>query len=84
MISFKCSHLATSEGIVGIFKQAANIQKERKDLDKYVAVVVLDEVGLAEDSEKMPLKVRTCFMINKVRHFIRSYLFIFKNVNKNI
>lgn len=57
MVSFQCSPLATAEGIVGTFKQCARLQKD-KDLDKFVAVVVLDEVGLAEDSQKMPLKVR--------------------------
>lgn len=58
MVSFQCSPLATPEGIVGTFEQCAGLQKD-KDLDKFVAVVVLDEVGLAEDSPKMPLKVGT-------------------------
>ena len=56
MVSFQCSPLATAEGIVETFKQCARLQED-KDLDKFVAVVVLDEVGLAEDSPKMPLKV---------------------------
>ncbi|WAR28474.1 R213B-like protein, partial [Mya arenaria] len=55
MVSFQCSPLSTPEGIVGTFKQAARFQKD-KSFDKFVSVVVLDEVGLAEDSPKMPLK----------------------------
>ena len=55
MVSFQCSPLATPEGITGTFKQCANLQKSQ-NLDKYVSVVVLDEVGLAEDSPRMPLK----------------------------
>ena len=60
MASFQCSPLSTPDGVIGIFKQCSSLQK-RKDLDKFVSVVVLDEVGLAEDSPRMPLKV--CFKI---------------------
>jgi len=56
MISFQCSPLSTPEGIMGTFQQCSQLQKD-KDLSKYVATVVLDEVGLAEDSPSMPLKV---------------------------
>lgn len=56
MVSFQCSRHATPAGIVGVFNHCANFQKGQ-DLDKFVSVVVLDEVGLAEDSENMPLKV---------------------------
>ncbi|XP_052217509.1 E3 ubiquitin-protein ligase rnf213-alpha-like [Dreissena polymorpha] len=55
MVSFQCSPLATSEGIIGTFKQCARFQKD-KDLDKFVSVVVLEEIGLAEDIPQMPLK----------------------------
>ncbi|KAK3585584.1 hypothetical protein CHS0354_036771 [Potamilus streckersoni] len=55
MVSFQCSPLSTPDGIVGTFRQCAQFQKD-KDLDRFVSVVVLDEVGLAEDSPKMPLK----------------------------
>ena len=58
MISFQCSPLSTPEGIVGTFRQCSQLQKD-KDLTEFVAVVILDEVGLAEDSPSMPLKVRT-------------------------
>ncbi|XP_060594302.1 E3 ubiquitin-protein ligase rnf213-alpha-like, partial [Ruditapes philippinarum] len=55
MVSFQCSPLATPDGIVGTFRQCAQFQKD-KDLDTFVSIVVLDEVGLAEDSPRMPLK----------------------------
>ncbi|XP_048239631.1 E3 ubiquitin-protein ligase rnf213-alpha-like [Haliotis rufescens] len=55
MVSFQCSPLATAEGIVGTFRQCARYQQD-KDLDRFVSIVVLDEVGLAEDSPRMPLK----------------------------
>ncbi|XP_071172243.1 E3 ubiquitin-protein ligase RNF213-like [Mytilus edulis] len=55
MVSYQCSPLSVPEGIIGAFRQCASYQRD-KDLDRYVSVVVLDEVGLAEDSPKMPLK----------------------------
>ncbi len=57
MVSYQCSPLSTADGIVSTFRQCARLQKG-KDLDEFVSVVVLDEVGLAEDSPIMPLKVR--------------------------
>ncbi|KAF6032077.1 hypothetical protein EB796_009577 [Bugula neritina] len=55
MSAFQCSRHATPAGIAGVFKHCAKFQKGQ-DLDTFVSVVVLDEVGLAEDSENMPLK----------------------------
>ncbi|XP_071956942.1 E3 ubiquitin-protein ligase rnf213-alpha-like [Antedon mediterranea] len=55
MISYQCSPLSTPDGIVGTFSQCSLLQR-KKDLNKFVSVVVLDEVGLAEDSPRMPLK----------------------------
>lgn len=55
LVSFQCSPHSTPEGIINAFKQCARFQ-ESKNLDEYVSVVVLDEIGLAEDSPKMPLK----------------------------
>ncbi|XP_071951998.1 E3 ubiquitin-protein ligase rnf213-alpha-like [Antedon mediterranea] len=55
MISYQCSPLSTPDGIVGTFRQCSRFQQS-KDLNKFVSVVVLDEVGLAEDSPRMPLK----------------------------
>ncbi|KAM6050451.1 E3 ubiquitin-protein ligase RNF213 isoform 2-T2 [Chlamydotis macqueenii] len=55
LVSFQCSPLSTPEGIISTFKHCARFQ-EGKNLEEYVSVVVLDEIGLAEDSPKMPLK----------------------------
>ncbi|XP_018090579.1 E3 ubiquitin-protein ligase RNF213 isoform X2 [Xenopus laevis] len=55
LVSFQCSPHSTPEGIIGTFKHCARFQ-EAKNLKEYVSVVVLDEIGLAEDSPKMPLK----------------------------
>ena len=54
-VNFQCSPLTTSEMIVKAFREAAEFQ-EKTDLTKSVAVVNLDEIGLAEGSESMPLK----------------------------
>jgi hypothetical protein len=56
MMSFQCSTLTTPDEIVGTFKQCARFQKD-KDLDRFFSIVVLDGVGLVEDSPRMPLKV---------------------------
>lgn len=55
LTSYQCSPHSTAEGIINTFKQCARFQ-EGKNLEEYVSVVVLDEIGLAEDSPKMPLK----------------------------
>ncbi|XP_066446475.1 E3 ubiquitin-protein ligase RNF213-like [Eleutherodactylus coqui] len=55
LVSFQCSPHSTPEGIIGTFKHCSRFQ-EGKNLKEYVSVVVLDEIGLAEDSAKMPLK----------------------------
>ena len=54
-INFQCSPLTTPEMIVKSFNEAAKFQVGN-DLEKSVAVVNLDEIGLAEGSETMPLK----------------------------
>ena len=56
MVSFQCSPLATAGGILSVFRQCQKFQEKGGDLNKFAAVCVLDEVGLAEDSPKMPLK----------------------------
>ncbi|XP_047126737.1 E3 ubiquitin-protein ligase rnf213-alpha isoform X2 [Hydra vulgaris] len=55
MLSYQCSPLSTAERIINTFRQCSRFQVE-KDLDTFASVVVLDEVGLAEDSPRMPLK----------------------------
>ena len=56
VLSFQCSAVSDAVGIEAVFTQCAQVQKNQ-DSKKFVSVVVLDEVGLAEDSPKMPLKV---------------------------
>lgn len=56
MISFQCSSLSLPEGIVGTFRQCAAYQKDQ-NLNRFVSVVVLDNIDLAEDSPRMPLTV---------------------------
>jgi len=55
MLSFQCSPLATAGGILSTFRQCQKLQ-EKRDLSRFTSVCVLDEVGLAEDSPRMPLK----------------------------
>ncbi|KAL4648632.1 E3 ubiquitin-protein ligase rnf213-beta-like [Arapaima gigas] len=55
MVSFQCSPHSSPEGIISTFRQCARFQQD-KNPDEYVSVVVLDEIGLAEDSPQMPLK----------------------------
>ena len=57
MVSFQCSPLATSDAIISVFRHCQNYQKNKKEqLDEFTAAVILDEVGLAEDSQNLALK----------------------------
>lgn len=56
MISYQCSPLSTPESIIEVFSHAQNFKMKNKSDAQYVPVVVLDEVGLAEDSPTFPLK----------------------------
>ena len=55
MFSYQCSQLSTPESVIDVFQQAERFQSHQ-DTKQYVSVVVLDEVGLAEDSPNLPLK----------------------------
>ena len=55
IFSYQCSQLSTSESVIEVFKSAKRFQS-KQDTSKFVSVVVLDEVGLAEDSPNLPLK----------------------------
>ena len=54
-LSFQCSPHTRAEAILSTFKQAAFYQRGQNP-DKFTSVVVLDKIGLAEDSKQMPLK----------------------------
>ena len=56
MFSYQCSQLSTPESVIEVFNTAKNFQ-EKQSTTTFVSVVVLDEVGLAEDSPNLPLKV---------------------------
>ena len=56
IMSYQCSQLSTADGIIGIFNTCRNIQ-HKTGSDVLTACVVLEEVGLAEDSPLLPLKV---------------------------
>ena len=55
MESYQCSQLTTSEEIKSLFRKCGTIQAQNDP--SCVACVVLDEVGLAEDSPNLPLKI---------------------------
>lgn len=55
-MSYQCSAHTDAAGIETIFKQCSQLQANQ-NIETYAAVVVLDEIGLAEDSPNMPLKV---------------------------
>ncbi len=56
VVSYQGSESSTSEGINEIFEKASNYKKHNKDAN-VLPVVLLDEVGLAENSPNNPLKV---------------------------
>ena len=55
IFSYQCSKLSTPESVIELFHNAKSFQR-KQDTSSYVCVVVLDEVGLAEDSPNLPLK----------------------------
>ena len=57
MASFQCSRHTDANGIREVFRKSRDMQ--RRSGGKYTFVVVLDEIGLAEASVNMPLKVST-------------------------
>ena len=56
IMSYQCSQLSTADGIIGVFNSCRKLQRKTGS-NKFTACVVLDEVGLAEDSPLLPLKV---------------------------
>ena len=77
MRSYQCSQLTTSKEIQNIFESCQAIQEE--STADCVACVVLDEVGLAEDSPSLPLKILHPLLedgINKTNEQIPNIAFI--------
>ena len=60
IFSYQCSQLSTPESVIEVFDTASSFQNNCKqgitEQGKIISVVVLDEVGLAEDSPNLPLK----------------------------
>ena len=64
MFSYQCSQLSTPQSVLEVFSTADKFQKSKEEdivdtkntSSRFVSVVVLDEVGLAEDSPSLPLK----------------------------
>ena len=56
VVSYQGSESSTSEGISEIFEKASNYKQHTEDVN-VLPVVLLDEVGLAENSPNNPLKV---------------------------
>nr|XP_039260123.1 E3 ubiquitin-protein ligase rnf213-alpha-like [Styela clava] len=56
ILNYQCSALTDAAGIARIFSNGAKMQKNKK-LSNFTVVIVLDEIGLAEDSKNMPLKI---------------------------
>lgn len=56
VVSYQGSESSTSEGIIKVFEKARKYQLHNKD-GNVLPVVLLDEVGLAENSKYNPLKV---------------------------
>ena len=65
LFSYQCSQHSTPSSILEVFNNAKKFQEtkdkqlassDRKNTKQFVSVVVLDEVGLAEDSPSLPLK----------------------------
>jgi len=61
LIQYQCSPLSSSEAIRRQFEMACRYQEHAKDT---VTVLLLDEVGLAELSPDMPLKVLHQILVN--------------------
>lgn len=55
MFSYQCSQHSTPDSVIEVFNTAKRFQ-DSQDRTQFVSVVVLDEVGLAEDSPNLPLK----------------------------
>ena len=68
VLSFQCSAVTKADGIESVFKQCRTMQ-EQQDSRYFISVVVLDEVGLAEDSSEMPLKILHPFLEKRFINF---------------
>ena len=68
---YQCSPLSTPEGIKGAFDAA---RKYRVEGSRTIVCVLLDEVGLAEESPHLPLKVLHRELEHLQRSRVRGHL----------
>ena len=53
---YQCNQFSTTATLIELFQEAMEFQKSQ-DTKKFASVVVLEEIGLAEDAPGLPLKV---------------------------
>ena len=56
LFPYQCNQFSTTKSLIDVFEEAMNFQKSQ-DVSKFASVVVLEEIGLAEDAPGLPLKV---------------------------
>ena len=99
MFSYQCSQLSTPESVIEVFKTASHFQQNR-NVAEFVSVVVLDEVGLAEDSPNLPLKAlhplledgtegaddtqQVCFIYCNSLYFYFIFMVLYMYINYNV
>ena len=54
---YQCNQFSTTSTLVELFEEAMKFQVAQGDFNNSVSVVVLEEIGLAEDTPGLPLKV---------------------------
>ena len=57
LFPYQCNQFSTTETLIEVFEEANAFQKRQKDYRNFASVVVLEEIGLAEDTPGLPLKV---------------------------
>ena len=57
LFPYQCNQFSTTDTLVEVFEEAKKFQMHQKDFQSFASVVVLEEIGLAEDTPGLPLKV---------------------------
>ncbi len=73
MFSYQCSPLSTSQGIEQAFEAANRYKMQAQNT---ICVVLLDEVGLAEQSPHLPLKVGCNIDLTLARVCVLIFFFV--------
>lgn len=56
LFPYQCNQFSTTTTLIELFQEGMKFQKSQ-DVKKFASVVVLEEIGLAEDAPGLPLKV---------------------------